>query len=66
MIIVASGIVLHQDWGFFVFVKGLVSFPLIYIFKKQIGYLFAKFFKFLKMLSEIGSKQNDKKIKDDN
>lgn len=63
LIIIGSAIVLFQDWGPLVLLKGIVSFSVIYLLRKQIVYAYSKFMKFLEYLAENKNKKQQPKKK---
>jgi hypothetical protein len=44
MVLSGSGIVLYQDWGPIVLVKGLITFPIVFGFRRKIGDVVGKGF----------------------
>lgn len=57
---VMSVIVLAQDWGLVVLLKGIVSFTVVYFTREQINKGFSMFFRFL---TSVLSKQKKKEKK---
>lgn len=56
-----SAIVLYQDWGFFVLLKGLISFAIVYVFKNQIVLGYNKFCTLIIYVMDGKSKKNKSK-----
>lgn len=47
IIVLMSAIILAQDWGFLILIKGIISFTVIYFGRKHIKRGYAIFYKFM-------------------